>query len=350
MAIVNQNRSTRIDFTALDNNWTVNADISVAVRDDVAVASAIAGSRFTNNGVVFTAVSPSGGNGAVSFSGNAAVIDNNAGAEITGLDVGLTVNGAGAEIDNLGSITGARTFGVLFGAGSSNVTLENSGDVYGGLVGVQSLGAGGTIVNSGVIRSASFGISSNSASNSVTNLKDGVIHGAVKAIEINVGALSLNNLGTIVGLVDCFFMSGDDRIENRGAMGEVRLGAGDDVFVFAGGKQGLVTGGSDADQFVFSRKFAKKKDAATIADCTPIDDSIGLSKGLFKGIGKVGPLKEKFFASGKKAGDQNDRIIYDSDTGIGRYDKDGKGGTKAKIFAVLTGAPDVDAGDFIVLA
>ena len=53
---------------------------------------------------------------------------------------------------------------------------------------------------------------------------------------------------------------------------------------------------------------------------------------------------------GKKAGDDSDHILYDDNTGICRYDRDGKGGDKAKAFALLAGAPDVDAGDFTVVA
>jgi Ca2+-binding RTX toxin-like protein len=146
-------------------------------------------------------------------------------------------------------------------------------------------------------------------------------------------------------------LSGNDRIENRGTMGEVRLGAGDDVFVFAGGKQGLVTGGSGADQFVFQIKLAPKANPATIADFTHGEDSFHLSKALFKGIGKPGELNDKAFALGTKAGDKSDHVVYDDDSGQLRYDKDGKGGAKAKVFAILDGSPDdLSAGDFLVVA
>lgn len=356
MTVVSANRGARIDFTALDNSWTVDADVSVFVQADAAVVSTIAGSRFTNNGVVFAAVNFNNGNGALSFAGNDAVIGNNAGASITGFDGGITVNGIGVDIDNSGAVTGARQFGVLFGSGSRDVVLTNSGNIYGAETGVWVLNSvdGGTIVNSGEIRSGNRAISlslDTGVVTTITNAEDGVIRGKLKAIQVSFGAIDFQNLGTVAGLIHCDFQSGDDRIENRGTMGEVRLGAGDDVFAFAGGVQGLVTGGPDEDQFVFETKLAPKKSGATIADFAPGEDSIGLSKALFKGIGKPGPLKEKFFALGSKAADKNDRILYDSADGELRYDKDGKGGAKAKLFALLDGGPDgVSAGDFLVLA
>ena len=353
MTVVSTNRNARIDFTALDNSWTVNTDVSVFVQADVAALSTVAGSSFTNNGVVFAAVNFNNGNGAVSLGGNNTRIENNAGASITGYEGGISVNGDGVEIHNRGSVTGAEEFGVLFGGGSRNVVLDNSGNVYGAAQGILVLNSfdGGTINNSGVVRSGDIGIRlslSTGVTTAIANAENGIIRGNAKAIEVNFGAIDFENLGTVVGLTHCAFQSGNDRIENGGTMGEIRLGSGDDVFVFAGGKQGLVTGGSDEDQFVFESKLASKKNPATIADFTSGEDSFGLSKPLFKGIGKPGPLKEKAFALGTKAGDKSDRIVYDDDSGELRHDKDGKGGVKGKVFAILDGAPDIDAGDFTV--
>ena len=284
MTVVSANRGARIDFTALDNSWSVNADVSVFVQADAAVVSTIAGSRFTNNGVVFAAVNFNNGNGAVTLAGNDAVIDNNAGASITGFDGGITVNGVGADIDNRGAVTGAREFGVLFGSGSRDVVLTNSGNIYGAENGVWVLNNvdGGTINNSGVIRSGNtaIGVSLNTGVvTTITNTEDGVIRGKIKAIEVNFGAIVLDNRGTVVGLTHCDFQSGGDRITNQGTMGEVRLGAGDDVFAFAGGVQGLVTGGAGEDQFVFETKLAPKKSPATIADFTPGEELLRAVEG-----------------------------------------------------------------------
>ena len=298
------------------------------------------------------------GNGALSFSGNNAVIQNATAASITGFDGGLTVGGIGASIDNDGSITGAREFGVLFGSGSRDVNLDNSGKIYGGSFGVWVINSsdGGTTNNSGEIRSGSVGIGATlntGVTTVINNAKDGVIQGVAKAIEVNFGRFVLDNKGTINGLVQGALASGADDVTNSGTInGLTRLGNGDDTFAFAGGKQGTVFGEADSDTFVFEGKIApKKKGVATIGDFTPADDTIGLSKGLFKKIGKSGTLKDKFFGLGKKASDTSEHILYDDNSGLLRYDKDGKGGAKAKVFGLLDGGPDgVTADDFTIVA
>jgi Ca2+-binding RTX toxin-like protein len=51
------------------------------------------------------------------------------------------------------------------------------------------------------------------------------------------------------------------------------------------------------------------------------------------------------------AGDANDRIIYDSASGNLYYDADGTGaGSSSTLFATLTGAPAITAGDFLIVA
>ena len=65
-------------------------------------------------------------------------------------------------------------------------------------------------------------------------------------------------------------------------------------------------------------------------------------------------LKEKAFfakAGAKKAKDGKDRIIYNTETGETWLDKDGVGGKKAKLFAILDGSPDaLSHNDFVVVA
>ncbi len=49
-----------------------------------------------------------------------------------------------------------------------------------------------------------------------------------------------------------------------------------------------------------------------------------------------------------KAKDKQDRLIYDTDSGELRFDKDGKGKTKAVLIA--DGSPDVAHSDILVVA
>jgi Ca2+-binding RTX toxin-like protein len=57
------------------------------------------------------------------------------------------------------------------------------------------------------------------------------------------------------------------------------------------------------------------------------DDTIHLTKGIFKGIAKTGVLSKGAFYAGTKsaAHDASDRIVYNKNTGAVLYDQDGSG-------------------------
>ena len=55
-----------------------------------------------------------------------------------------------------------------------------------------------------------------------------------------------------------------------------------------------------------------------------------------------------FFSLGD-ARDGNDFINYDSKSGQLAYDKDGSGAKASHVFFTLKGAPQLDAGDIIIL-
>jgi Ca2+-binding RTX toxin-like protein len=136
-------------------------------------------------------------------------------------------------------------------------------------------------------------------------------------------------------------LGGKDKIDARG---------GDDLVSGGEGKDTL-TGGLGADGFRFDVKL-KGKNADHITDFTPGVDSLVLDKSIFKKL-KVGELKTKSFFAKKKADeakDGKDRIVYDTKSGDVWFDKDGKGGSKAKLFATLDGSPDLAHTDILVIA
>ena len=77
-------------------------------------------------------------------------------------------------------------------------------------------------------------------------------------------------------------------------------------------------------------------------------DRIHLDDAVFTKL-KVGVLKKKAFEIGEEADSRKDRIIYDKEDGIVRYDDDGSGKHKAKIIAVLDDAASLKAGDILVI-
>jgi Ca2+-binding RTX toxin-like protein len=119
-------------------------------------------------------------------------------------------------------------------------------------------------------------------------------------------------------------------------------GAGDDTL----SGTNLMTGGSGADRFVVT--------GSEITDFTHDLDRVQVDGSLFGDTGPSGRFAvgdERFFAGADAtaAHDASDRVIYDTDTGLLRYDPDGTGAAGAEIIATLQGAPVVTATDIEVV-
>ena len=127
--------------------------------------------------------------------------------------------------------------------------------------------------------------------------------------------------------------------------------AGNDIANGGEGKD-ILTGGPGTDAFLFDVK-PRKANLDHITDLIAGIDEVRLDKTIFKKLA-LGPLQEKAFYAKKKADeahDGNDRIIVDTKSGKCRYDPDGEGGKKAKVFAILdTGADAISSSDFVVIA
>ncbi|WP_442583731.1 calcium-binding protein [Mesorhizobium sp. ASY16-5R] len=111
-----------------------------------------------------------------------------------------------------------------------------------------------------------------------------------------------------------------------------------------------LSGGAGKDVFVFSSTLGASN-VDSITDFSAADDTIQLAKNVFKALTAIGPLAVTAFnanASGL-AGDADDRIIYETDTGKLFYDADGNGAGAAIHFATLAGLPPVSAADFEVV-
>lgn len=361
--------TTGVAITFASNNltWIIDPGVTVARANGAANGPTVAGGSkegitLVNNGYIFN-----GGTGdfidgppyALSGFRETSKIVNNAGATISGHGYAIISTGT---VENAGTIVGG--FGAVEGGG---LVLKNAGELFGRITVVAHNGA--NIQNKGLIEGALRGITvSNEGHGKTTvidNAKAGIIKGgALPGTDMSPGAaiysgtshhnaVVLANKGLIDGKILLTDASASDKVVNKGKgviTGETRLGPGDDTFVFGGGKQGTVFGESGADRFDFVGKLASKKSAPVIGDFTLGEDTIGLSKKLFKGIGKEGPLKNKYFEVGKKAKDKDDRVIWDKAKGNLFYDKDGKGGDGQTLVAKLTPDIDLKAGDILVIA
>lgn len=351
---------TAITFAANGETWTVDPGVTLSRANGTTNGPTVSGASksgitLVNNGYIFNGGTGSYANdppvGVGGFFAGTKIV-NSAGAIIAADAYAINSRGT---VENAGTIIGG--LGAVEGAG---LVLENSGQIL-GRIGVLAHD-GGTIQNSGSIQGDFRGITVSNAGNGKTtvidNAKAGVIQGGKlagtseapgAAIYSNTtNAVAVNNEGLIDGKI-AFQSSLADKIVNVGSItGDTRLGSGNDNFTFAGGTQGTVFGEAGADRFDFVSKLAPKKTAPEIGDFTPGEDTIGLSRKLFKGIGKEGQLKDKFFDIGKKAkGDT--KIIYDPKTGDLDYKAKG-GDASQKLVAHLATGLDLSASDIFVIA
>lgn len=147
-----------------------------------------------------------------------------------------------------------------------------------------------------------------------------------------------------------FAFAGADTVTGDDGNDVINGGSGSDTLSGGLGLDSL-TGGSDADFFLFETAPAKGN-IDTISDFELGADKIHLDASVYTKL-KVGALKGKAFAKGSdlnKAKDKSDRIIYDKKDGELRYDPDGKGGTKAKVIAILDDSPNkLSVDDFLIV-
>jgi trimeric autotransporter adhesin len=112
-----------------------------------------------------------------------------------------------------------------------------------------------------------------------------------------------------------------------------------------------LTGGAGADTFVFSAALATTG-LDVITDFSRAMDIIHLQNGIFLGLGAAGALASAVFTANTTglAGDTSDRIIYETDTGILRYDSNGSaaGGTIVQVARLQTPLA-LDHTDFMVI-
>jgi Ca2+-binding RTX toxin-like protein len=110
-----------------------------------------------------------------------------------------------------------------------------------------------------------------------------------------------------------------------------------------------LTGGPGADRFVFAAPLSASTNVDSVTDFTPGTDTLALSDVIFPTLAK-GPLAAgALVSSGAPVGaDANDRILYNTTTGVVSYDPDGSGPASATAFATLSNHPALTAADIYV--
>lgn len=159
-----------------------------------------------------------------------------------------------------------------------------------------------------------------------------------------------------LGNDELFGFGGNDQIAGAaghdtldGGTGQDRLfgGSGHDVLMGGAGKDTL-TGGAGKDAFVFSTAINSAQ-ADRITDFSVRDDTIHLSKAIFKKAGPLGTLKADAFVVAAQAQDAEDRIIYNKTNGKLFYDADGNGAKAAVHFATIKAELNLTHKDFLII-
>jgi Ca2+-binding RTX toxin-like protein len=157
-------------------------------------------------------------------------------------------------------------------------------------------------------------------------------------------ALYSNEFGqTVVG------NAGANSLRGYGGNDTLSGGAGDDR-ISGGRGNDTLAGNSGADTYYFSYALNASTNVDTIKGFSSID-LISLSSAIFTKAGSVGALAASAFSANTTglADDASDRIIWETDTGILRYDPDGTGSAEATAFAIITGNTGaINAGDFVI--
>ncbi len=222
---------------------------------------------------------------------------------VTGTDVGESV------VRNFGTIRGDDTGVLLDGLNPMGPTLFNSGVIDGGVQSLRDIGTQivTTVVNSGT-------------------MIGGVLLGTGNDAYLGTG-------GRVVGSVSG--EGGDDSLTGGSLRDTLLGGDGNDTLSGARG-QDVLTGGAGADRFVFGAA-PGPANRDTITDFR-VGDRILLDDAVFRAL-DPGTLAPSAFRAGTTglALDATDRILFETDTRLLRYDPDGVGGAAAQVLAVVNG-------------
>jgi Ca2+-binding RTX toxin-like protein len=136
--------------------------------------------------------------------------------------------------------------------------------------------------------------------------------------------------------------AGNDTLLGDAGADSLSGGAGDDRLDGGRGADRL-TGGAGRDAFVFDTLVAGIMDRDTIADFTGGIDHLELARAVFGGLG-AGDL-----VLGSAATHPGDHLLYDQARGLLLYDADGSGAGAAVQIALLSGHPQLTAGDIVLI-
>ena len=367
------------DTYFVDNAGDVVNEANVAGTDLVNSSVTFSLGQYVENLALTGSANINGtGNGlANSISGNAGnnIINGGAGAD-------TMTGGAGNDtyfVDNAGDVvneanvagTDLVNSSVTFSLGQyvENLTLTGSANINGtgnGLANNISGNAGNNIINGGAGADTMTG-GAGSDTYYVDNAGDKIIEANVagtdrvnSSVSLSVssqyvevltltGSANINGTGnslnnTLTG------NAGNNSLNGSTGNDTLSGGAGNDTLIGGAGNDTL-TGGSGNDGFLFNTALNVTTNVDRITDYNVSADTIDLENGIFTALTTTGSLAAAAFRASTTglAGDINDRIIYETDTGKLFYDPNGNAAGGSLHFATLTAGLALTNADFLVL-
>ncbi|HAX19216.1 MAG TPA: hypothetical protein DCY64_02895 [Hydrogenophaga sp.] len=264
------------------------------------------------------------------------------------LEGGGNIDGSGNGLNNV--LTGNAGNNVLFGGGGNDTLTGGAGDDD--LVG----GEGADSMTGGAGADWYW----------VDNVGDRVaeaIAGAAGGWDMVFSRISY----TLGANVESLALEGEDNlngtgntlgnyIEGNGGNNVLNGMAGADTLFSGGGNDTLIggagndtlRGGDGNDVFRFDATLSATTNLDMIDDFVTGTDKIQLENSIFTRLTVVGALSADNFVVGEFAQDANDFIIYNAETGVLSYDRDGSGTASAVVFSELVGLPVLAYTDFVV--
>jgi Ca2+-binding RTX toxin-like protein len=252
-------------------------------------------------------------------------------------------------------LTGALGNNVLTGLAGNDTLLGSGGnDTLAGGIGNDSLNGGtGTDSLVGGTGSDTYVIDSFADTVSETGTLASEIDAVISSVGFILGAnlekLTLTGSGAIDG-------SGNARANTllgNAAVNTLRGQDGNDTLDGAGGNDTLI-GGAGSDTFRFTTA-AGTGNSDTVADFDGATDSIVLSRSVFTGFAATGSIASDQFRAEAvltSTASGNERLLFETSTGLLYYDADGDGAVAAVLLAQIgtpIGASPLTAADIVIV-
>ncbi|MFD1983072.1 hypothetical protein ACFSOZ_10355 [Mesorhizobium newzealandense] len=288
------------------------------------------------------------------------------------VDAQVTIGGIAEDtIRNIENVTGGSGGDTLTGDGFVNVLIGGGGnDTISGRDGNDTLigGDGNDIINGNSGDDRLIGgrgndtINGNSGLDTVdysTDVNSGAVHGIVVnlwaggaqlGVAADTATDSFGNTDVVTNIRNVTGTQFADQIFGGGHDNILTAGAGNDVLDGHLGNDTLI-GGTGSDFFVFHTALDALTNVDTITDFAVVDDTIQADNLIFAALGGNGTLTANQFVKNTTglAGDGDDHIIYETDTGWLYYDSNGSAAGGSTHFATLATNLALTNADFVVV-